>query len=251
MIATALAALVFAPPLTNAHSHNDYTRSRPLEEALEQGFCSLEADIFLEDGELRVGHDREDLRPGVTLERMYLDPLWQRFRENSGWIHGAPGVEVILLVDIKAEGARVWQVLRPQLEKRKAMLATGDYGSGAVRVVISGDRPIATLLADEDHLAGVDGRLPDLRGPQYSYAQMPMVSASWLGEFTWLGRGEIPELQAARLRSLARQAKMRGQVLRFWATPDLPAMWGTLRDAGVGLINTDRPADLAAFLREP
>src|SRR5690606_10867470 len=108
------------------------------------------------------------------------------------------------------------------LLKRREMLATGGYGSGAVRVVISGDRPISALLADPLHLAGVDGRLPDLRGRQYSYAQMPMVSAGWTSEFSWRGVGEINPLEAARLRSLSRQARMRGQILRFWATPDTP-----------------------------
>src|SRR4030095_12119754 len=44
-------------PLLRAHAHNDYEHTRPLLDALEQGFCSVEADIYLIDGELRVAHD--------------------------------------------------------------------------------------------------------------------------------------------------------------------------------------------------
>jgi putative flavoprotein involved in K+ transport len=41
-------------PLPNAHSHNDYLRPRPLLDALDQGFCGVEADVFLVDGDLLV-----------------------------------------------------------------------------------------------------------------------------------------------------------------------------------------------------
>lgn len=54
-------------PLPKAHAHNDYEHERPLFDALEHGFCSVEADIGFIDGELRVAHDQEDARPGRTL----------------------------------------------------------------------------------------------------------------------------------------------------------------------------------------
>lgn len=43
-----------------AHAHNDYAHDRPLHAAIENGFCSVEADIFLINGQLLVGHDRTD-----------------------------------------------------------------------------------------------------------------------------------------------------------------------------------------------
>jgi len=39
-------------PLPQAHSHNDYEQKRPLLEALDHGFCSVEADVFLVEGSL-------------------------------------------------------------------------------------------------------------------------------------------------------------------------------------------------------
>ncbi|NVJ48512.1 MAG: hypothetical protein HWE07_15355, partial [Cytophagia bacterium] len=44
-------------PLPRAHAHNDYEHERPLFDALENGFTSVEADVYLIDGELYVYHD--------------------------------------------------------------------------------------------------------------------------------------------------------------------------------------------------
>jgi hypothetical protein len=73
--AHAPASVVLGQPLAAAHAHNDYEHDRPLFDALEHGFTSVEADVWLVDGELRVAHDLEDAKPGVTLESLYLDPL--------------------------------------------------------------------------------------------------------------------------------------------------------------------------------
>jgi hypothetical protein len=74
-VAHAPASVVLGQPLAAAHAHNDYEHDRPLFDALEHGFTSVEADVWLVDGELRVAHDLEDAKPGVTLESLYLDPL--------------------------------------------------------------------------------------------------------------------------------------------------------------------------------
>src|SRR4051812_6991468 len=71
-------------PLPNAHAHNDYAHNRPLFDALDHGFSSIEADVFLINGNLLVGHDREALRPERTLKSLYLAPLAERIRENNG-----------------------------------------------------------------------------------------------------------------------------------------------------------------------
>ena len=44
-------------PLPQAHAHNDYEHDRPLRDALDPGFTSVEADVWLVDGKLLVAHD--------------------------------------------------------------------------------------------------------------------------------------------------------------------------------------------------
>src|SRR5687767_11068633 len=89
-------------PLPQAHAHNDYEHSRPLFDALDHGFCSVEADIWLAPEGLLVGHDKRDLKPGRTLQSLYLEPLRERVQANGGRIY-AGGPMFYLLIDVKTE----------------------------------------------------------------------------------------------------------------------------------------------------
>src|SRR5436853_4533789 len=81
--------------LKNAHAHNDYEHARPLLDALDHGFCSVEADIHLVRGDLLVGHSLLNLRPERTLEKLYLRPLEKRVQVNHGRVY--PGGPTLLL----------------------------------------------------------------------------------------------------------------------------------------------------------
>ena len=89
-------------PLIHAHAHNDYVHKRPLFNALDDGFCSVEADIYLVDGQLLVAHVRSQVKPERTLQALYLDPLSERVKKNGGHVYPA-GPEFTLLVEIKAD----------------------------------------------------------------------------------------------------------------------------------------------------
>src|SRR3984957_8511284 len=90
LAATFLAGISFSSsadsviPLTRVHAHNDYEHKRPLFDALDHGFCSVEADIHLVDGQLLVAHDLRDVNPNLTLQSLYLDPLRERIKQNGG-----------------------------------------------------------------------------------------------------------------------------------------------------------------------
>ena len=64
-----------AQPPVLIHSHNDYCRRAPFWQAYAQGVYSIEADVFLHDGRLLVGHDVEDLSPDMTFESLYVEPV--------------------------------------------------------------------------------------------------------------------------------------------------------------------------------
>ena len=70
-------------PLPRAHAHNDYQHERPLLDALDHGFGSIEADIHLINGNLLVAHNRDEAQPDRTLQGLYLDPLRQRIRRSA------------------------------------------------------------------------------------------------------------------------------------------------------------------------
>jgi hypothetical protein len=236
-------------PLRKAHAHNDYEHKRPLLDALEQGFCNVEADVFLVGKELLVGHIELTLRPERTLTALYLEPLRARARANGGRIY-RDGPTFYLLIDIKSEAKATFAALAALLARYDDLLSRvrdGKFVPGAVTVVISGNCDRDGILADKDRRAGLDGRPEDLDSELPAEA-MPWLSARWGALFRWQGEGPLPEAERTRLREHVRKAHAKGRLVRFWATPESPVVWEELLAAGVDLINTDRLAELRQFL---
>jgi len=237
-----------------AHAHNDYVHERPLLDALSHGFCSVEVDVFLVDGKLLVGHERDDLKTERTLEALYLDPLLNGVRENGGRVF-ADGPAFTLLVDIKSDGEKTYVALDRILAKYDEMLSSvkgGNIEKKAVTVIISGNRAWESIAADSTRYAAVDGRLSDLSSDRPSHL-MPLVSDSWEINFKWRGQGPMPDAERAELWRIVQEAHKNGRRVRFWATPDRPsperpAVWSELLAAGVDLIGTDDLAGLESFL---
>ncbi|GAB2647969.1 glycerophosphodiester phosphodiesterase family protein [Kribbella swartbergensis] len=241
--------------LPAAHAHNDYEHRRPLQDALDRGFNSVEADVWLVDGELRVAHDLEDTVPGRTLESLYLKPLADRVRENHGRVY-KHGRDFQLLIDIKSDGPTTYAAIDKVLTKYRGIstiFINGRVLKGAVTSVISGNRPLEVLKAQKVRYAGYDGRLADLHSGMPA-SLMPLVSDNWTKHFTWTGVGPMPAAERTKLRDIVETAHDAGYRVRFWATPDVrgaarEALWSELEAAEVDHINTDDLHGLEAFLR--
>lgn len=246
----AVTARAAAPqPLLHAHAHNDYEHPHPLQDALDHGFCSVEADIFLVDGKLLVGHTRADLRPERTLEALYLEPLRQRVRENGGRVYRG-GPEVTLLIDIKTDGEQIYPTLRKTLQSYADLFTSfhgGQVQHRAVTAILSGERPRRLLEMDRVRYAGYDGRPEDV-GTGRPASFMPWVSESWTTLFKWRGDGEFPVAERQKLREFVARAHAEGYKVRFWAAPDRPAVWKAELDAGVDLLSVDDLDGLQKFL---
>ncbi|MFI5477322.1 phosphatidylinositol-specific phospholipase C/glycerophosphodiester phosphodiesterase family protein [Streptomyces cacaoi] len=242
-------------PLWRAHAHNDYEHPRPLLDALDHRFGSVEADIFLVDGELLIAHSADQLDPTRTLESLYLAPLAARVKANHGSVYRGYRQPLQLLIDIKTEGSSTYLELDRQLRRHKSLFTTYAHGRvhpGPVTAVISGDRAARTPMETQTvRRAFYDGRLADLGTSESSFASL--ISDNWTLHFTWLGVGAFPEAERQKLRSIVGAAHARGQQVRFWATPDLAgpardALWAELLAADVDYLNTDDLAGLEAFL---
>ncbi len=238
-------------PLTQAHAHNDYEHKRPLLDALDQGFCSVEADVFLVGDELLVAHTLFSLRGEKTLEKLYLAPLKERIRANGGRVY-RDGPTVYLLIDVKTEAKATYAAVDKLLARYGDMLSTtrdGTFRQGAVTVVISGNRDAETLRRQKVRYAGLDGRPADLDSDAPVHL-LPWISESWSSLFRWRGEGAMPEEERRKLRDFVAKAHKHKRMVRFWATPDKPEVWKELQAAKVDLLNTDRLADLRRFLLE-
>jgi hypothetical protein len=237
------------PPLPQAHSHNDYQHERPLLDALDCGFCNIEADVFLVDDQLLVGHEEKELRPERTLEALYLEPLQKLIAKRNGEIF-PDGQRLTLLIDFKTDGPATYAALAKALKPYEAILSglhDGQWQPRQVDVIISGNRPTDIVTQDKQRLASIDGRLSDLEnGPPAEL--MPLISDNWNAHFTWRGEGPIPAAEREKLHALAKAAHAQHRRLRFWATPDSPAFWQELQAANVDVIGTDDLALLQQHL---
>ncbi len=188
------------PPLIHAHAHNDYEHHRPLFDALDHGFASVEADIHLVDGKLLVAHDRSKVKPERTLQSLYLDPLRARAQKFGGRIYPNGDPTFYLLIDTKSDANETWPVLRKILDDYSDVVTEFDGAkvtSKAITVVLTGNRPRELLPTEPVRKAALDGQLPDLNKPNPNDIFVWM-SEPWKPMFKWRGNGPIPPDEKAR-----------------------------------------------------
>jgi hypothetical protein len=199
-------------PLPRAHAHNDYRHVRPLLDALDAGFCSVEADVHLVDRKLLVGHAIEETSPDRTLQSLYLDPLRDRIKRNGGCVYPAKRDQrLTLMIDIKTEGGPTYEALRDALLPYRDILTMtfldGTINPRPVTVLLTGRVPRPWIAREPVRFVACDGILEDLAiTPPPAVDLVPQVNAKWDALFTWRGEGEIPPDEKRELRRLVNRA---------------------------------------------
>ncbi|KAJ5930790.1 hypothetical protein N7466_006283 [Penicillium verhagenii] len=170
------------------HSHNDYWHRVPLLSALMAGCSSVEADVWLDGPDLRVGHTSSTLLEGHTFRSLYLDPLLQILEKNNplpstsnaspsapgsasvqgrrtrrrredelvGLFGNDPAQTLTILVDFKDDPERIWDALMQDLKPlREAGFLSFFNGSERivrpVTIVATGEAPFHRILENENH----------------------------------------------------------------------------------------------------
>jgi hypothetical protein len=149
------------------HSHNDYWRRIPFYDAIHWGCTSVEADVWLFDEELYVGHNLAALTRNRTFKNLYVNPIIDlldrmnpetEFSNTTG--HGVfdvdPQQPLILLVDFKTNGRDLFPVVSRQLEalREKGHLTFWDgkhVNTRAVTVVGTGNTPFDMVVANNSY----------------------------------------------------------------------------------------------------
>ena len=237
-------------PISNAHAHNDYKHERPLLDALQYGFTSVEADVFLIRDTFFVYHNLP-LKPDPTrtLEHLYLKPLKDRV-DTYGHVYPAYEGAFYLMIDIKSNGEKAFQPLQDLLNKYNAYLNDNtEVTEKPIKVFISGNRPYEEILSDSTLLFALDGR-PDDLGQHIPTSFMPVVSTHYKKVYKWKKKGEISKKHKKALQTLVQTAHDEGKKVRLWAVPDHPKSWAFLQVNAVDLINTDDLHGLQQFLTQ-
>jgi hypothetical protein len=231
-----------AIPHLKAHAHNDYEHTYPLFDALQNRFNSVEADVHLKDGLLLVAHNKATSR-SPQLRKLYLQPLDSLIKTNHGSVYpNAPGT-FYLMIDIKTDGKETYGAIREMLNTFPALKCKGT--KCAVKIFLSGERPVSLMMADGYDGLSIDGRPSDL-DKGYSVEWMPVISDTYSKWCSWDGKSAPSQKELQRVRDLAVRVHAEGKKLRLWAIPDNKLAWQELSNAGVDLINTD---DLEALNR--
>jgi hypothetical protein len=234
--------------ITHAHAHNDYAHVHPLFDALDNGFCSVEADIFLTNGELRVAHELSQTKPGRTLQALYLDPLRERIRKSGGHVY-TNGPQFTLLIELKQNWRLAYPALRSVLTNYSDVLTTFSNGTeqtNAIIAIITGHEEAAMFAGETIRYAALDGGLSDLEKNPPALL-VPWISGNWKKSFHWNGTGAMPDAELQKLQAIVIRAHQQGRRVRFWSAPDNPNFWQAMHVAGVDLINTDNLPGVAAF----
>jgi hypothetical protein len=240
-----------------AYAHNDYENARPLTDALALGFVGAEADVFLVDGVLRVGHDRKAARTGGTLETLYLAALQALVARCTRLT--ADGRPFFFAVELKEESAAAHDSLLALLGRYRSLLgdsSDANTESPAVTVLLVGWQPTAPSHAQGvGALLGRQYRLtrPD-QGEELARAlrdpNVRLLSIDYgktMGRWWRTATGRRRWFAAIR----AVRANAPDRLLRVHNVPADGRIYAALLAAGVDLIGTKELTVSARLLAVP
>lgn len=254
------------------HSHNDYWRRVPFWDALAAGAISMEADVWLYNGTLYVGHRESTLAPLRTFDALYVQPLLQVLqRQNpaSAFVRDGPtrnGVydyaanqTLHLVVDVKTDGHATWPyVLRALQPLRELGLLTTVNGTaitpGPVTVIGTGRMPLDLVQGRPQRDYFFDAPLAELDSTFSNITRdvAVLATASFPEQFGTVRYSYMNYTQQALLKQQIKTAHDKGIMTRYLSQPGWPiatrnAIWRTLVDNGCDLLNVDALEDVVEF----
>ena len=258
------------------HSHNDYWRKVPLYDALAAGCTGVEADVWLTDNDLLVGHSKGSLTSARSLTSLYINPLiailkhqnppltFQTSTPSPASVNGVfetnPATSLVLLIDIKTNGTATFPVILEQLEPLRSQgYLTHFNGSaiipGPITVVGTGNTPFDLLISNTtyrdiffdaplDQLWGDNGIVPTNNSVLYTAENSYYASVDFAKAIGKPWHGSLAPLQVDTILGQARAASAKGLKARYWNTPAWPTgvrdhIWDVLEREGVGMLNVD------------
>lgn len=217
------------------HSHNDYWRPLPFYSALSHGGISVEADVWLESGDLKVGHEISALTNARTFDSLYIQPILSVLRAqnpNTGYVTSpthngvfdtSSGQTLYLWVDVKTDGATTWPYVVRALEPLRAggWLTTVNGTTvtpGAVTVIGTGNTPLNQVQGVSPRDYFYDAPLASLNttASNITASVSPIASTDFAAQFGTVRNGTFNATQMALLRSQIAVAHGKGIGVRYW-----------------------------------
>ncbi|KAK3068808.1 hypothetical protein LTR53_013334 [Teratosphaeriaceae sp. CCFEE 6253] len=249
------------------HSHNDYWRPLPFYSALSVGAVSVEADVWLYNATLHVGHEESALTAARTFDALYIQPILSVLRAQNpnstfltaptrNGVYDTAGAQTLyLFVDLKTAGATTFPYVIQALQPlRAAGYLTTFNGTGVtpgpVTVIGTGNTPLDQVqgVGNATHPRDYfyDAPIPTL-GTTFSNITAgvsPIASTAFSAQFGQVRNETLNGTQLALLESQIATAHGKGIAVRYWDQPGFPvttrnAVWRQLWEAGADLLNVD------------
>lgn len=224
----------------NAHSHNDYLNPQPFYKAYQNGFGSIEADVFPVNGVLYVAHKKAEIQSKNTLQHLYINPLACEFVSDSPR-------KLSLLIDIKDNYDTTLLLLIKELEPLKKYLATLEH-SNYLTIVVSGKRPPPPAYKNYPDFIFFDDDLK-LKLTADEWQRVALVSLPFNKLSAWKGKVKFKHKDRCTIKNIIDSVHSAGKPIRFWAAPDTKLSWKWQMRLRVDLIGTDMINELGGFLR--
>jgi alkaline phosphatase len=229
----------------SGHSHNDYHQPIPLLSSYHARMGSIEADVFLKNGQLYVAHDSTEISEEATLRKLYLEPLAKFYVKNGNSPYPDPAQKLQLVIDIKDDHQHVLPAL---MEALKSFHTIFDQtkNTKAITIAISGDVPAPAAFKNYPEYISFDGR-PYIEYTAEQLKRVVMISDDIKNYTAWNGKGTPTKADELKLKAVVDKAHQQKKPFRFWGTQDSPNTWLELKRLGVDWINTDQPGRLHDF----
>lgn len=235
------------------------------------GCESVEADVWLYNDTLYVGHEVLALTQERTFDSLYIQPILNVLNrqnpkgqivqsdEKNGVFDAASDQTLYLWVDVKRDGSNTWPLVVQALEPlRQGGYLTRVNGTtiipGAVTVIGTGNTPLDQIEGVEDRDYFFDADLALLNSTQSRITSLvsPIASTDFSRYIGHIKGDTFNDTQLATLRDQIAVAASKGIGARYWETPSYPvstrnAVWKTLVIEGVALINADDLPAAAGF----
>ncbi|KAF2125357.1 hypothetical protein P153DRAFT_370029 [Dothidotthia symphoricarpi CBS 119687] len=254
------------------HSHNDYWRERPYWTGLSYGAVSTEADVWLINGTLYVGHEPSALTKHRTLESLYIEPILDTLQrmnpetpfvqpgEQNGVFDTSSAQTLYLFIDIKTAADETWPAVLRALEPLRSgdWLSTYDgkrFFSNPVTVIGTGNTQLSDVQKYMPRDVFFDAPLASLGEDKYAKLtanESPIASTNFASSFGELRKRAFNDTQLNLLRKQLDAAHAKGIKARYWNQPAWPVgtrnfVWRLLWDEGVDFLNVDDLKGAAEF----
>ena len=178
---------------------------------------------------------------------------------RNGVFDASSDQTLLLFVDVKTDGSTTWpavvKALQPLRDANYLTTWDGrDITSGPVTVIGTGNTPLDQVLPVQNRDYFFDANLALLGTTlvDITASVSPVASAEFSRYIGSPNGTTFNDTQIAAIRSQIAEANNRGILARYWDTPAWPistrnAVWSTLIDEGVGLLNADDLLEAAGF----